>query len=339
MKKNKLFCALFVIASMLIFNSCNTDVNIYNEGEETTVVYGYLDVDADTNYLKITKSFVGDVIENGQDYNMSNYDYKLNVKLIGKFADMPNVVSVVTMDTCHVHKPYDPNAIFYSGVDQVLYYTTRKLIEDQTYKLVIERNDGEVITSEVKTINGSTITQPYLNISFESQATNQIKWRSNKLMERAAFYEVVGYFHYGQLNPGETDTVDYCVKWVLGSGTGDELWNSSEYRMFVNYTPKNFYKQLQADDNLTNNSPEWVQRFVKGFEIVVTATGEELYKYILIQNSMGAIQDTPEYTNIENGIGILSSRSQCRKMFEVHDRSVSALIRDYPQWGFVKIYE
>ncbi|MBO5853785.1 MAG: DUF4249 family protein, partial [Bacteroidales bacterium] len=140
MKKNKLFCALFVIASMLIFNSCNTDVNIYNEGEETTVVYGYLDVDADTNYLKITKSFVGDVIENGQNYNMSNYDYKLNVKLIGKFADMPNVVSVVTMDTCHVHKPYDPNAIFYSGVDQVLYYTTRKLIEDQTYKLVIERN-------------------------------------------------------------------------------------------------------------------------------------------------------------------------------------------------------
>ena len=82
MKKNKLFCALFVIASMLIFNSCNTDVNIYNEGEETTVVYGYLDVDADTNYLKITKSFVGDVIENGQNYNMSNYSSIIKKTLI-----------------------------------------------------------------------------------------------------------------------------------------------------------------------------------------------------------------------------------------------------------------
>lgn len=338
MKNSKLFYALIIIALMLIFNSCNTDVDIYNEGEETTIVYGYLDVDADTNYLKITKSFVGNVIESGPNYSMSNYDYKLNVRLIGKYADMPNVISTEILDTCYVHKPYDPNAIFYSGVDQVLYYTTRKLLENETYTLIIERNDGEVIKSRVETINGSTLMVPYLNISFKSAATNQIKWKSNNLMKRAAYYEVVGYFHYSQLNPGETDTVDYTVKWFLGSGTGDQLWNSSEYRLFVNYTPKNFYSQLEADDNLTNNSPNWVQRFVKGFEIVITATGDELYDYMLIQNSTGAIQDTPEYTNIENGMGIFSSRSQYSKMLNIHEQSIDDLIKNYPQWGFRKIY-
>ncbi len=338
MKKNKLFYALAIIASILIFNSCKTDVDIYNEGYETTIVYGYLDVDADTNYLKITKSFVGNVVENGQNYNMSNYDYKLNVKLVGKFADMPNAVSTVILDTCHVYKPYNPNAIFYSGVDQVLYYTTRKLIENEKYTLVIERNDGEVITSVVETINNCTIIRPTNNISFESASTNQIRWKPNNLFKHAAYYEVVGYFHYGQLNPGETDTVDYTLKWVLGSGTANELWNSSDYYMAVNYTPNNFYAQLEANDNFANNSPDWVQRFVKGFEIVITATGDELYNYMLIQNSTGAIQDTPEYTNIENGMGIFSSRSQCKKMLKVHDQSISTLIKDYPQWGFVRVY-
>ena len=338
MKKINLLHILFLMLSIVVLNSCETGVNIYEDGEETTIVYGYLDVDADTNYLKITKSFVGNVIEGGPNYNLSNYDYKLDVRLTGKFADMPNVYSTVILDTCHVYKPYDPDAIFYSGRNQVLYYTTRKLKENERYMLEIRRNDGEVITSTVETINNCVVTRPSNNISFESSANNQIRWKPNSLFKRAAYYEVVGYFHYGQLNPGETDTVYHTMRWYMGSGTGDELWNSSDYYMAVNYTPDNFYKQLEANSNIVNNSPDWVQRFVKGFEIVITATGEELYNYILIQNSSGAIQDTPEYTNIENGMGIWSSRSQCRKMVSVNEMSINTLIRDYPQWGFVKVY-
>ena len=127
MKKINLLYILLLMLSIVVLNSCKTGVNIYEEGEETTIVYGYLDVDADTNYLKITKSFVGNVIEDGHDYDLSNYDYKLDVRLIGKFADMPNIISTEILDTCHVYKPYNPNAIFYSGINQVLYYTTRKL--------------------------------------------------------------------------------------------------------------------------------------------------------------------------------------------------------------------
>lgn len=326
--------------SIVVLNSCETGVNIYDEGEETTIVYGYLDVDADTNYLKITKSFVGNVVEDGHDYDLSNYDYKLDVRLIGKFADMPNIISTEILDTCHVYKPYNPNAIFYSGINQVLYYTTRKLKVNEKYKLEIRRKDGVLITSTVETINNSVITRPNnYNISFESSATNQIRWKpQSDIFKRAAYYEVVGYFHYGQLNPGETDTVYHTMRWFMGSGTGDELWNSSDYYMFVNYTPDNLYKQLESNDNFVNNSPDWVQRFVKGFEIVITATGEELYNYMLVQNSSGAIQDTPEFTNIENGMGIWSSRSQCSKMIEVSEMTINTLIRDYPQWGFVKVY-
>lgn len=332
-----------MVSSLALFNSCKTDVDIYTEGEETTIVYGYLDVDADTNYLKITKSFVGNAIELAPDYYASNYDYKLMVKLIGKFADMPNTVSETIWDTISVYKPYDPDGIFYSGRNQVLYFITRKLKENENYQLVIERNDGEVIKSNVRTISGSTLKKPintdFAIINFESSYPNQIEWSPKKFDERAAFYEVVGYFHYGQLNPGETDTIDYSMKWHMGSGTGDELWNSSDMRLSVSYTPNTLYSRLASDANIMNNSPNYVQRFVKDFEIIISATGEELYNYILIQNSGGAIQDTPEYTNIENGMGIFSSRSTTRKFVNVAGQTINTLVNDYPQWGFQVTYE
>lgn len=333
------FMTILVFLSVVSFSSCSTDVQIYTEGDETTIVYGYLDAGVDTNYLKITKSFVGNAIELAPDYSVSNYDYKLMVKLIGKFADMPYTISETILDTISVYKPYDPNAIFYSGRDQVLYFTTRKLKENENYQLVIERNDGEIIKSNVRTISGSTLKKPYITINFESGYSNQVKWIPNKFDERAAFYEVVGYFHYGQINPGETDTVYYSMKWLMGSGTGDELWNSSDMQLAVNYTPNALYSRLSSDENIMNNSPSYVKRFVKNFEIVISATGEELYNYILIQNSGSAIQDTPEYTNIENGMGILSSRSTTRKFVNVAGQTITTLVNDYPQWGFQMVYE
>lgn len=335
---NKIITILtMLLLSLMMFTSCSTDVDIYSEGDETTIVYGYLDADADTNYLKITKSFVGNAIEMAPDYSASNYDYKLMVKLIGKFADMPNIVSTDIMDTTSVYKPFDPESIFYSGRNQVLYYTTRKLKENEDYQLVIERNDGEVITSNVRTISGSTLRNPIYSIGFEVESTKQIKWVPEQINERAAYYEVTGYFRYKQINPGETDTVLYKMKWPMGSGTGDELWNSGKMELSINYTPSTFYNRLSSDKNIMYNSPSYVQRFVDGFEIVITATGEELYNYFLIQNSNGAIQDTPEYTNIENGMGILSSRSESRRTIEVMGQTINTLVSDYPEWGFKKM--
>lgn len=329
-----------VMFSTMVFSSCETDVDIYAEGDETTIVYGYLDADADTNFLKITKSFVGNAIETAPVYSASNYDYKLDVQLKGRFADNPNVVSVAVFDTVSVYKPYDPNTIFYSGRNQVLYYTTRKLMENEEYQLTIKRNDGVELTSKVKTISGSSIRKPFSSlISFESYLSSSIAWRPNTVGELAAYYEVVGYFHYKQFLQNGTDTTRYTMKWFMGSGTGEQLWSNSDKWLSISYTPNDFYKRLQADDNIVNNSPNHVRRIAEGFEVVVTSTGEELYNYMLIQNSGSAIQDTPEYTNIENGMGILSSRSECRKMFEVHQLTIKTLENDYPEWGFMSVYK
>lgn len=331
--------AIFLLISLIsmIMTSCKNDVDIFLEGEETTVVYGYIDCEADTNYLKITKSFVGNATELAPQYSASNYDYKLDVRLVGKFAKSSGQIREVILDTTSVFKPYDPEGLFYSGRDQVLYYTTEKFLENEKYRLIISREDGEKITSEIETISGSKLRRPLNNISFESDYTNQIQWSTNIPLDFAAYYEVIGYFHYKEISSeGSTDTAKHTMKWFLGAGTGEELYNSVDKRLSINYTPSTFYTKLAATDNIANNQSDYIQRFSEGFEIVITATGNELYNYILIQQSGSAIIDTPEYTNIENGIGIFSSRSVYSETVPLNELTLNTLIKD---WNFVRVYQ
>lgn len=333
----KLQIILLSLFFIILCYSCKTDVDLFVDGKETTIVYGYLDCDSDTNYLKITKSFIGNASELAQNYQTNNYDYKLSVKLIGKFNDKPNIIDTAIFDTISVYKPYDPNSYFYSDINQVLYYTSKKLKENEDYQLIINRKDGEIITSNVKTLSDFKIKKPYNMIDFDSDRPNQVKWQHNNFNNFAAYYEVYGYFHYKQLNPGKIDTIDYTMKWFMGSGTRTDLYISSDRILSVNYTPNDLYSKLSANDNIKFNSPYNVKRFVDNFEIIITATGDELYNYILINNSSSAIQDTPEYTNINNGMGIFSSRVKCSKKFKISPNTINKLIRNYPDWGFVYI--
>ena len=140
---------------MFLF-SCNTKVDVFSEGEETTVVYAMLDPSADTNFIKITKSIIGNIYEVGQDYSQSNYEYgEIAVELKRLKNNKP-----VSLDTIWKWIPYNPESPFYSGCRQMYYYTTEKLKEGEEYGLYITRQDGTVVSSKAMTVKAFTITSP-----------------------------------------------------------------------------------------------------------------------------------------------------------------------------------
>ena len=56
----KILLSLFsVFAFLMMFNACSTDVDLYADYKDITVVYGLLDSGADTNFIKINKAFLG----------------------------------------------------------------------------------------------------------------------------------------------------------------------------------------------------------------------------------------------------------------------------------------
>ena len=109
---------------MAFFASCSTDVNIYADYKEFPIVYGVLDVNADTNFIKITRSFYvqGDPYESALNPDSSNYSGKLDARIV-EYCNGDSVREFI-LDTITIRDKSE--GLFYAPL-QKMYYTTERL--------------------------------------------------------------------------------------------------------------------------------------------------------------------------------------------------------------------
>ena len=67
-----------------LFFACSTDIDLYAKYEEKPIIYGLLDPNADTNFIKISRTFYvrGDAYQVAANPDSSNYPGKLDVRMI-----------------------------------------------------------------------------------------------------------------------------------------------------------------------------------------------------------------------------------------------------------------
>lgn len=337
----KLLYTVFAIAA-LIFASCSNKVDLYSDEGDSTIVYALLDSDADTNFIKITKSFIGNANELAMSYEANNYKYgEIEASISGIFEGS-NSTKEVQLDTISKWIPYDPNSMFYSGCRQTYYYFTEKLKEGQEYNLVINRKtDNVTITSKTKTINTFSFKRPFQGTQLSFKGKNAtVEWRvadpSTLFHTTAAYFEINGYFHYKELMPGATDTVSQVIRWSIGEGEAETMFTTQNNDSYYvkNYTPNALFRILEENHYLRNNSPAGVQRWFENFEFTITAIGDELYRYNIVNNSSSAIQDVLNYSNIKNGYGLMSSRITKSRFVKIDQVTRKQIQDDYP-YGFI----
>ena len=210
----KKFLTIIVLAT-IILTSCTTKVDLYCYTGDTTILYSVLDTEVDTNYFRITKSS----LEGNYTYN---YD-EIDVRFAGLFKNEPQPDTIL-LDTI---------TLMTDGFPKTYYYTTKKLVENQEYTvMVLRKADSVLVTSKAKTICKISIIRPTANfgINFQSNNVNQIQWvgtgHDNAPDINAGFFSVTGYFHYRELMPGAVDTVD---RYMGQSSTGREYEESVLY--------------------------------------------------------------------------------------------------------------
>lgn len=347
----KVFLAI-IVAVAFVFNSCSNKIELYADKGEYTIIYGMLDTSADTNFFKITKSFIGDVGEMAQNYDANNYAYdEIDVKFSGKFVGH-NTIDTVKLDTISKWIPYDENSAFYSGCRQTYYYllskNNYKLKEGEEYTLqVIRKSDNTVATTKSTTINNFGYQKPPstmpIHFTDVTTTTNTVEWRVpvDPYRSTAAYFEVTGYFRYKELQPGASEYTEHTIAWGLGSGKAESLLNTSTNLPYytISYTPSALYSLLRNDEHLKNNSAPGVKRWYMDFHFSVSAIGEELYNYYLATNSTSAIQDIPNYSNVENGMGIMSSRITKTLPLEIAERTMVIIGKNFPEYGFQGLAE
>lgn len=337
MRKFLLFVFSLLVSGMM-FYSCSTDVDIYADYKDITVVYGLLDSNKDTNYIKINKAFLGP----GSAFDIAliddscNYPNKLDAKLIEYRANIGanNYAKVreLPLDTITIH---NKDLGFFYAPDQMVYYTSSKLnnnTQNQKYKYELQINRGDTLLNAfTEMVGGSGFSTALAQLDFTSPAGGMIKWRE---CMNAMIYEVVIKFFFIEVSPTQ-DSVQRCMTWSLGSfPISSPSLSYSQNTYTLSYNSSQFYNNLAS--YLGSDTLKKVERLVMepSLKLCIAAGGEELYNFISVNGpSSSIVQNVPEYTNVNGGYGVFSSRTMFEKNVRLSSNSFLELQRR-ENWRF-----
>lgn len=335
--KRIIISLLSFFAFLVVFNACSTDVDLYADYKDITVVYGLLDSGADTNFIKINKAFLGP----GNAYDIAliddscNYHYKLDAKLIeyraSALGNNYQKTNEFPLDTITVHNK--ELGIFYAP-DQLVYYTTQKIKTNTSqykYRYELQINKGDTIISATTDVVGGSsfsLTQGGYNFTIES---DKVEW---KPCPYAAIYEVVFKFYFTEVGPSH-DSVVRCMTWPLGAYPETQLTQNTQTGYYtLPFKPSMFFYKMSiflGADTLKN-----VERliFEPSMEVSISAGGYELYNFITVNGpSNSIVQTLPEYTNVSDGYGVLSSRTMVKKRMKLMGNTIPELMQR-ERWHF-----
>lgn len=330
---------LFVIfAAVLAFNACSTDVDLYADYKNITIVYGLLDAKQDTNFVKINKAFLGpgNAMDIALIADSCNYPGKLDARILEYRASQGNnhyqKTDEFQLDTITV---YDKTPGIFYAPEQLLYYTTHKIkTNDERFKyrydLYIDRGDT-ILTSSTDIVGGGTFNVQQSVLNFSSVVDmGALKWYP---APNAAVYEVNIEFHYTEISPTH-DSVEKVMHWSLGTHSIDDLaFENGCYS--TPYKASLFFANLAME--LGNDTLDrTVERvfFEPSLRVSLAAGGSELYNFISVNApSSSIVQNIPEYTNINGGYGVFSSRAFITKKLKLSSQTVTELI-NHDNWNF-----
>lgn len=339
MKNNNVILALVVLAA---FARCSTEVDMYAEYKQVPIIYGLLEARSDTNFIKLTRSFYtqGDAYQTAINPDSSNYAGKLDVRLV-EYRNGDSIREII-LDTITKHDK--EQGIFYAP-HQKLYYTTERLrinseSYNYTYRLKAVLPD-RILTAKAQMVGDNRFGVKSLGVNFSKQYIGMSRRFKFYPAINAKFYDVSMAFTFYEQRTPESDSVPRTMQWRVGSYHHDDLASNSDshgnYLIFY-YDPRTFYEKLEEFIG-GDTAVAGLKRYIVDYpvEVIITAGGEKLWLYILINNesnSMAASENS--ISLIEGAQGVFSSRITTQTSVRLAGETVPDLL-DMDAYGFVFI--
>lgn len=307
---------LFALILFIFFSGCKKDFDLTAPYKEIPVVYGLLNKNETTHYIRIQKAYLID----GNAYSAAGvadsvyYTDSITVKLIGYDVNRNRKDSFLLrkIDGNLIGLPKDSG--LFANAANILYSFNATLNVARSYKLEISRN-GKMLahTSDDPRLNIFLIDDMTINTPINAISGYKINLQ-NKYPS--------GLSWYSQPNAGVYDlTVRFYYREYL---TSDNSLQKDAYidvpffkSQLSDYVSGGTVKSEFTADILLNNlaknlqsSPDVYRQFVK-MDFIFAAGGIHLANLVNSQQAQNGItsgEALPPYTNIVNGMGILSSR-------------------------------
>lgn len=308
---------LTLLAAIVLFASCSTDFDIAADYEEVTVVYALLDPTQPVQFIRIQKGYL-DEDKSALDLALESDSIYYNPETMKVELEIVSSGQRFTLQDTLLNKD---DGIFASNNNR-LYYFDQPLQTNQTYRLHIENlQTGHIVTAETPIIQDfNTIFPPNdvnsdydINLVAKDVAGNprfvNTAWQS---AVNGKVYELSLRFHYivfrnGTSNPGDTTFIDWPVFRNETSATtagGEGMAYEYDGRSLLTFLANN----LEAH-------PDSIRKVLdRPIEYRYTVGGEVLWDYIRVntqaQTGITALEAQPDYTNINGGLGIFSTRTR-----------------------------
>jgi hypothetical protein len=300
-----------LVAMPLLWSSCETEFSLNGDYEITPVVFGLLDHTKDVHIVKITKAFMGDgdnlVYAQNPD---SNYFVSVDARVVeykngsetGRFWELHD--SVITNK--------DTAGIFYGPEQKVYVFYADDLDSTLEYELVADLNEGQ------HTLSSRTELIPGFKVSPSVYLSTYIAFAANTVAEDKD-YKFWSFPVYEGLH-GTRYSYKYVVRWTeyyadntsqsfsQTRNDGDVYQSNPNSPSIQNasFSGKDFYQWVAS---VVPDDPEVTKRRLNGIDLRITVAHEDLDQYLDVTTPVTSIaQVQPEYTNINGGLGLFSSR-------------------------------
>jgi hypothetical protein len=306
MKKIYLILSVFAI----VFTACETDFDVNAEWEEVTVVYGLLDAgdEMKTQLIKINKAFLGEMsapqmaqYADSINFNPNNLDVSIYRIKNGSIIDS------VVLDTTIIIK----NSLASNG---------------DTGIFSIDNNTGNEVSSTSSIISGFDFDMspsfPFGfietwipgNPSATKFSSTVVRWGNST--DNGVQYQIDLIFNY-QEGPKPFDEETAKDKSIIY--TTSVLEGTSQFE----FEGEKFFNFLK---NELDTNPSLVRKFID-IDLVMIVGSQDLKTYRIINEEItGIVQERPQFTNINNGIGLFSSRyTKVRYGFPLTSSSIDFL--------------
>jgi hypothetical protein len=292
---------LLAAAGVLVLASCNDDLDITAPYKENTIIYALLDKDSTTQYLRINKAFLGpgNAYEYAQVPDSSEYQ---DGQLQAEVQEVKNGTVVNTYALNDTLVPHDPG--IFPGPMHKIYYFNAVLDSSATYRIEATAKGNHVsaetpIVAEVRP-GTSTLYQPLRLIQPGGGYTTQIlRWYTATNGKR---YELAYRFNWDEVIG--TDTVSRSFTQVLNTQVSTDLTGGVE--MQADLAGEAFFQTVALR---VGNNPDVSKRIFRGVDLIWSVAGPDLHLYLQLNSPIsGIVEDRPTFSNVDNGLGLFSTR-------------------------------
>lgn len=325
MNKSLLIVGLCSILS-LTWWSCDNDLDLIAEWKEVPVIYGFITPDSGDQYVRVEKVFLDKntsalvLAKNPDSLYFKNVTVQIERTATGQKANL----EMVNGDD--VGLPRQPGV--FANHPNYLYRLSSgalPLVQDENYEIKVIKEDGSILARSSAGLVGNYnmgVGTPNQSIGFRYDNAPRISFTTSE--SSAVVYDVFLHIHIDEYLPDNPNVpVPKTLVWQIEKLFPRPGQNKS---ISVFAGGQAFFSFLK--NNLETSAS--ISRKFRSIDIVVDAGGKEFYDYInVIQANSGitGAEYVPAYTNVDNGLGLFSSRSRLVATgYSLHSSAIDLLI-------------